>query len=220
MTGLMIKLCLTHNHSPTFMWRPLDLLHVRAVLTSAPAPPLVLELDSQVVQPRGWAGRDAQARGLLYEPCPNPTQPNPPSAAHTPSPLPRDALKGAKGGFKSGCKSGYRPLEKRLAGKSWRVPIGWRGVGSGQKRLAELTVTPESPLPPSSATLPFPTVHIRCRHICCCGCPRRCGLRLQLSYSPHSSVMCVMICGNIFKGSMCRAEWAARACSTCSVTGN
>ena len=57
-----------------------------------------------------------------------------------------DAMEGKRaqtGGFRSGCKGGYRRLEQRLGGSVWRVQSGGRAVGGGQKRLAVLTVTPK-----------------------------------------------------------------------------
>ena len=40
---------------------------------------------------------------------------------------------GPKRSFKSGCKSAYRRLEKRLEGRFWRVQGGWRGEGGADR---------------------------------------------------------------------------------------
>ena len=43
-----------------------------------------------------------------------------------------------RGGFKSGRKSPYWPLEKWLRGNFWRVQTGWGAAGGGQRRPARL----------------------------------------------------------------------------------
>ena len=44
------------------------------------------------------------------------------------------AMCNGQGGFKSGCKGGYRRLEQCLGGHVWWVQSGWRAVGGGEKR--------------------------------------------------------------------------------------
>ena len=39
---------------------------------------------------------------------------------------------GPRGGFKSGCKGGYRRLAMRLGGNVWRVQTGWGALGAGR----------------------------------------------------------------------------------------
>ena len=48
-----------------------------------------------------------------------------------------------KGDLKSGCKTVFLRLEKRLGRSFWRVQSSWSAFGGEQRRLAGLIVTPK-----------------------------------------------------------------------------
>ena len=94
---------------------------------------------------------------------------------------------GPLGGFRCGCGGSYRRLGQRLGGDARRVRTGGRAAGGGRKRLAGLSVTPNTNGPPPPPRVTFRRVVVSLRgpgqspvlpFACCVGSLRsvgRCG---------------------------------------------